>query len=155
MLVTVIFAHQRAQPVAAEAERAAADPAGLGFAPDAPGAASGSEPGGHYDPQRAANTLGAPFNTAPGRPGDSRATRTRENAAVERRRARAPRPWGARRHTRCLRAVKARHGAATFRTSAFRRSAPSFSRGRRKKRTRRASRSPTDRPGRRSVGCLT
>ena len=45
-----------------------------------------------------------------------RATRTRENAAVVRRRARAPRPWGARRHTRCLRAVKARHGAATFRT---------------------------------------
>ena len=27
-----------------EAERTAADPAGLGFAPDAPGAASGSDP---------------------------------------------------------------------------------------------------------------
>ena len=60
------------------------------------------------------------------------ATRTRENAAVERRRARAPRPWGARRHTRCLRAVKARHGAANFRTERLPALCPPFARGTKK-----------------------
>src|SRR5256886_16990291 len=60
------------------------------------------------------------------------ATRTRENAAVERRRARAPRPWGARRLTRCLRAVKARHGAATFRTERLPALYPPVSRGAKK-----------------------
>src|SRR5207237_7134623 len=66
------------------------------------------------------------------RPGDSWATRTRENAAVVRRWARAPRPWGARRHTRCLRAVKARHGAATFRTERLPALYPPVSRGAKK-----------------------
>ena len=55
-----------------------------------------------------------------------------KNAAVERRRARAPRPWGARRLT--VSNVPSRHatGAANFRTSANRRSIPSFSRGTKK-----------------------
>src|SRR5256885_12381043 len=69
-----------------------------------------------------------------------RATRTRENAAVERRPARAPRPWGARRHTRCLRAVKARHGAANFRTERLPALCPPLRGGRKKKRPRCASR---------------
>ena len=42
--------------MAAEAEREAADPAGLGFAPDAPGAASGSDPAGTKTRKRGSNS---------------------------------------------------------------------------------------------------
>ena len=80
------------------------------------------------------------------------ATRTRKNAAVERRRARAPRPWGARRHTRCLRAVKARHGAATFRTERLPALCPPFARGAKKEASPVRFAVTTDRPDGRSVG---
>ena len=123
-----------------EAEREAADPAGLGFAPDAPGAASGSEPGGQYDPQRAADTLAAPFVRPQvdlgtrGRPGLVKMPRWSAGG-------RAPPDHGARDATPGV-YVPSRH--ATVRPlsapSAYRRSAPLLRGGRKRKRPRRASR---------------
>src|SRR5438132_395059 len=93
MLVTVTSLSGRAQPVQTEAEREAADPAGLGFAPDAPGAASGSDPAGTTTRKRASTGWDRARNKAPWSGRGSWATRTRENAAVERRRARALPHW--------------------------------------------------------------
>src|SRR2546421_3615122 len=93
MLVTVASLSGRAQPVQTEAERDAADPAGLGFAPDAPGAALGSDPAGTMTRKRASTGWDRARNKAPWSGRGSWATRTRENAAVERREASTLRYW--------------------------------------------------------------
>src|SRR2546421_11488355 len=100
--------------------------------PTLPGRLRAPNPADNRTRKRASTGWDRARNKAPWSGRGSWATRTRENAAVERRRARAPRPWGARRHTRCLRAVKARHGAATFRTERLPALCPPFARGTKK-----------------------
>jgi len=142
MLVTVTFAHQRAQPVQTAAERMGGGPCGPRFCTRRSRCGFGLRTRRTIGPaSECSNSEELRANADSGLlPGDSWATRTRENAAVERRRARAPRPWGARRHTRCLacrqgtpRCGQFPHRAPTGALSPF------FRGGRKRERPRRAS----------------
>src|SRR6266568_7982883 len=94
MLVTAIFALSRRHRWQTEAERGAADPAGSGLHPDTRGgfglkrAPRALRPASEHRP---AGT--EPEIRLPGQEGTRGRTRTRKNAAVERRRARALPYW--------------------------------------------------------------
>ena len=81
-----------------------------------------------------------------------RATRTRENAAVVRRWARAPRPWGARRLTRCLTCRQGTPRCGQFPHRAPTGALPPCFEGGEKGSVPGALRVAHHRPGRRSVG---